>query len=176
MEEEEISIQAAQSYDDLYGAMADLYDYQEKPLRDRETEYKLSNPIDNWKRIIRQDVNRRNILDKLNYHQLLGDLTAEPFYEELLEFRWSSSNPNRQWESNNRHKEEALLLFYSDVENNRNSSLDEAAFVQFHFQKKILKISKEKIFIFKTTQKKTFLLFTNKKKKKTTTPNSFSIL
>src|SRR5690554_1630453 len=86
LEEEEISFQAAQSYNDLYGAISGLYDYQEMPLRDRETEYKLSNPIDNWKRIIRQDVNRKNILDKLNYHQLLGDLTAEPLYGELLEF------------------------------------------------------------------------------------------
>src|SRR5690606_18064206 len=50
LEEEEISIQATQTYNDLYGAMADLHDYQEKPLGDREAEYKLSDPVDNWKR------------------------------------------------------------------------------------------------------------------------------
>src|SRR5690606_21098532 len=106
LEEDEIGTQATQSYDYLYGALADLYDYQEKPLSVREAEYKLSDPVDNWKRIIRQDVNRRNILDKLNYHQLLGDLTSHPLFEELLEFRWNKSNPNTQWNSNNRHKEE----------------------------------------------------------------------
>jgi hypothetical protein len=141
--EEEIGIQGAQSYDDLYGALADLHDYQEKPLSVREAEYKLSDPVDHWKRIIRQDVNRRNILDKLNYHQLLGDLTSQPLYEELLEFIWSKSNTDAQWNSNNRHKEEALLLLYNDVENNRNTSLEEDAFIQFYFHKKSLKIPRK---------------------------------
>src|SRR5690606_26402936 len=142
LEEEEIGIQAAQSYDDLYGALADLHDYQEKPLSVKEAEYKLSDPVDNWKRIIRHDVNRRNILDKLNYHQLLGDIASHPLYEELLEFRWSISNTDAQWYSNDRHREEALLLLYNDIENNRNTSLEEAAFVQFHFQKKSFNITR----------------------------------
>src|SRR5690606_30271278 len=93
-------------------------------------------PISGWRRVIRQSVNRRNILEKLLYHQFLEDLSGDPLYENVLEYIWRKENTNRQYNATTRQKEEALFLLYSDVENNRNPSLDAAGFTEIYYQKK----------------------------------------
>ena len=136
IETEDISIHASLLYDNLYGAMSDLMAYQSQPLEVREAEYKASDPISGWRRVIRQSVNRRNILEKLLYHQFLEDLSGDPLYENVLEYIWRKENTNRQYNATTRQKEEALFLLYSDVENNRNPSLDAAGFTEIYYQKK----------------------------------------
>ena len=142
-EEEEISVKASSLFDNLYEAAVDLHAYQSQPVGVREAEYKLTAPVEGWKRIIRHNVTRRNIVEKLNYHQFLEDLTVDILYEDLLKYIWKQKNSTKQWNANNRQKEEALFIIYSDVEQTKDPSLDEAAFTDFFYQNKASELNKK---------------------------------
>lgn len=135
LEEEEIGLRGALLYENLYRAANDLFVYQSQPLEVREAAYKAAEPVRGWRRIIRQSVNSNNILDKLDYHQLLAGLSEQPLYEDILAYIWSTAN-EREYQATHSHREEALFILYTDVENKRNPSLNNAAFTTYFYQRK----------------------------------------
>ena len=133
LEEEAIAEKAMHLYDQLYEAMTYLKDFQSLPLEAREARYEEKGAPDGKRKIIRNNVNRRNIIDKLNYHDLLEDLSYEPLYGDILEFIWLKEQPNQSWRGTSRQKEEALILIYSHAIQNQEAELQETAFMQFYF-------------------------------------------
>ncbi|MEX2593466.1 MAG: hypothetical protein WD426_11895 [Anditalea sp.] len=145
IEEEEISIRASQLYSNLYEAMDELNAYQNQPLNVRVADYKETEPYNGWRRVISQSVNRRNILEKLDYHQFLGDLSMDPLYGDILEYLYQERGKNKilNWSSNSRHREEALYLLYSNVKQKLNPTLDEATFIDFYYKNKEANVSRK---------------------------------
>ncbi|GAB3654167.1 hypothetical protein GCM10028791_24660 [Echinicola sediminis] len=88
LQNEEISERAAVLYADLLVGLQNLHDYQSLDINERTEEYRQGPKIRNWRKIIRQDVDSKNIMDKMDYHGFLTELQAEPLFDDLLEFLW----------------------------------------------------------------------------------------
>lgn len=142
IESEEIAAHAADVYDALYAAIQQLYDFQQRPVRDREAYYKDQEPISGWKRIIRQDVSRRNILEKLLYHQYLGDVSTDPMYEQILGYV-RQKKLQKSWSGSTGNKEEALMALYTEMGSNTGGALDTAGFIQYYYQNQEAAISRK---------------------------------
>ena len=136
LEEEAIAEKANQLYDRLYEAMIYLRDFQKLPLEMREAEYEKMDLPAVRRRTIRSEVTRNNILDKLNSMDLLGDLSYEPLYADILEYVWTNDSGARSWRASSRQKEEALMLIYSRAEKNQEEDLQDPAFVRFYYSKR----------------------------------------
>ncbi|SMD45064.1 Protein of unknown function [Aquiflexum balticum DSM 16537] len=144
IEEENISNNAAILFRDIKSALGNLKTFQELSKEEKDQEYKKMTPINGWRRIIRFDVNSRNITDKLNYHGFMDDIAADPLYDEMLEYlyRFKSKKPrNVKWEPNPRHKEEALVMVYNELPS-PNETLDVEDFMRFYYQNKTAELSK----------------------------------
>lgn len=145
LEEEAITDRANQLYDGLYEAMRYLHDFQNLPLEAREAQYKEMGLTRARRKIIRSEVTRSNILDKLNDQDLLEDLSYEPLYGDLLEFVWTRAPGNRSWKGSPRQKEEALMLIYSRAENSQEENLKDTTFMEFYYAKKHTEQSKTEL-------------------------------
>lgn len=144
IEDENISNNALILFKDIKSALGNLKVFQDLPNSEKDEEYKKMTPISGWRRIIRYDVNSRNISDKLNYHGFLDDITADPLYDDMLEYiyRLKSKRPrNIKWEPSPRHKEEALFMVYNEFPN-PNEALDVEDFMQFYYQNKTADLSR----------------------------------
>src|SRR5690606_31372330 len=115
LEEEAVAEKASLLYDRLYEAMDFLCAFQEQRVDVREASFTARSTRDK-KKIIKADVSRRNIVEKLNYHGLLEDFSYESLYADVLAFIWSNSPDNNNWKGNSRQKEEALLIVYQTAE------------------------------------------------------------
>lgn len=144
IEEENISNNASILFRDIKSALGNLKDFQDLSKSEKDDEYKKMPPINGWRRIIRFDVNSRNIMDKLNYHGFMDDIVADPLYDDMLEYiyRLKSRKPrNVKWKPNPRHKEEALVMLYNELPN-PNEKLDAEDFIRFYYQNKTAELSK----------------------------------
>ena len=144
IEDENISNNALILFKDIKSALGNLKSFQELPKDEKDEEYKKMTPISGWRRIIRYDVNSRNISDKLNYHGFLDDIVADPLYDDMLEYiyRLKSKRPrNIKWEPSPRHKEEALYMVYNELPS-PNEKLDVEDFMQFYYQNKTADLSR----------------------------------
>jgi hypothetical protein len=144
IEDENISNNALILFKDIKSALGNLKAFQELPKDEKDEEYRKMTPISGWRRIIRHDVNSRNISDKLNYHGFLDDIISDPLYDDMLEYiyRLKSRRPrNVRWEPSPRHKEEALFMVFNDLPS-PNESLDVGDFMQFYYQNKTSDLSR----------------------------------
>ncbi|WP_373493128.1 DUF4230 domain-containing protein [Aquiflexum sp.] len=144
IEDENIGNNAIILFKDIKSALGNLKSFQELPNSDKDEEYKKMTPVSRWRRIIRYDVNSRNITDKLNYHGFMDDIVADPLYDDMLEYiyRIKSRKPrNIRWEPNPRHREEALFMIYDELPS-PNETLDVEDFKQFYYQNKTAELSR----------------------------------
>lgn len=144
IQEENISNNATILFKDIKSALGNLKAFQELSKEEKDQEYKKMTPINGWRRIIRFDVNSRNISDKLSYHGYMDDIVADPLYDDMLEYiyRLKSRKPrNIKWEPNPRHKEEALIMVYNELPS-PNETLDVEDFMRFFYQNKTAELSK----------------------------------
>lgn len=144
IQEENISNNATILFKDIKSALGNLKAFQELSKEEKDQEYKRMTPINGWRRIIRFDVNSRNISDKLSYHGYMDDIVADPLYDDMLEYiyRLKSRKPrNIKWEPNPRHKEEALIMVYNELPS-PNETLDVEDFMRFFYQNKTAELSK----------------------------------
>jgi hypothetical protein len=144
IEDENISNNALILFKDIKSALGNLKAFQDLSNSEKDEEYKKMTPINGWRRIIRYDVNSRNISDKLNYHGFLDDIIADPLYDDMLEYiyRLKSRRPrNVKWEPSPRNKEEALFMVYNELPS-PNETLDVGDFMQFYYQNKTADLSR----------------------------------
>lgn len=144
IEDENISTNAIILFSDIKSALGNLKSFQELPNSQKDEEYKKMPPVNSWRRIIRYDVNSRNIGDKINFHGFMDDIVADPLYDDMLEYlyRLKSRRPrNIKWEPNTRHKEEALFMIYTELPS-PNETLDVDDFMQFYYQNKTAELSR----------------------------------
>lgn len=142
LEEEAVAEKASLLYDRLYEAMDFLCDFQQQPVDVREASFTAGSTRDK-KKIIKADVSRRNIVEKLNYHGLLEDFSYEPLYADVLAFIWSNSPDNNNWKGNSRQKEEALLIVYQRAEKNQNQDFQRQRFIEFYYTNKLERLPKK---------------------------------
>lgn len=136
LEEEAIADKANLLYDGLYEAMNYLDDFQSLPLEVRQARYEEMGLPRARRRVIRSEVTRSNILDKLNDQDLLEDLLYEPLYGDILEFIWTVKLRNGNWKGNSRQKQEALMWIYSMAAKNQEEDLQDPNFVEFYYAKR----------------------------------------
>lgn len=144
IEDENISNNALILFKDIKSALGNLKSFQDLPNAEKDEEYKKMTPVSSWRRIIRYDVNSRNISDKLNYHGYMNDIVADPLYDDMLEYiyRLKSRKPrNIKWEPNPRHREEALFMIYNELPS-PTETIDVEDFMQFYYQNKTAELSK----------------------------------
>jgi hypothetical protein len=138
IEDENIRNRGIILYQDLRSAIQNLRNFQKLSKEERDAEYKIMTPVNNWRRIIRHEVDSRNIMDKMNYHGFLDDVAVDPLYDDMLEHLYrtkSKKNPGDKWDPSPRNKEEALYLLYQDDESSTDTfSAD--AFINFYYQNK----------------------------------------
>ncbi|MCH6236440.1 hypothetical protein [Cognataquiflexum rubidum] len=145
IEDENIRTRGGILYQDIKSALKNLRDFQALSKNEKDEEYKKMTPIDNWRRIIRHEVDSRNIMDKLNYHGFLNDVTADPLYEDMLEYLYrdkTKKNKNEKWNPSARNKEEALFLMYQEAPSARDS-LASVDFMNFYYQNKLADFSRK---------------------------------
>jgi hypothetical protein len=143
LEEELIAEKATDLYDQLFEAMTYLKDFQNLSLEIKEASYEEKGVPSGRRKIIRNNVSRRNIIDKLNYHDLLADLSYEPLYGDILEFIWINEQAGGSWRGTSRQKEEALMLIYSQAVQSQEADLPATAFMPFYYSKKQVNIPKK---------------------------------
>jgi len=134
----QIEERAAVLYNRLYEAMIYLQDFQNQPPEVKEETYKRLGVLRGHKNTLRNETSRRNILEKLTYHNLLDDFSTEPLYEDLLEFIWTREH-NRPWKANSSQKEQALMLIFTHaVDPTRSTEIqfEETSFSQFYHSKR----------------------------------------
>ncbi|HSJ69332.1 MAG TPA: DUF4230 domain-containing protein, partial [Anditalea sp.] len=144
IEEDNISNNAIILYKDIYSVLSNLKAFQDLPNSEKDEEYKKMSPVSGWRRIIRYDVNSRNINDKLNYHGFMDDIITDPLYDDMLEYiyRIKSRRPrNSRWQPNPRHREEALFMIYDELPS-PNETLDVEDFMRFYYQNKTAELTK----------------------------------
>nr|WKN36453.1 hypothetical protein K4G66_29250 [Tunicatimonas sp. TK19036] len=116
VEENNSQQEANQWYSDIKFALFDLYQYQQLSKEERTREYKASGEdIDNWRRIVRQDVSRRNIVEKLEFHKLLEE--RNDTFTQVIGFLWREKlNHQDERERDEDHQlEEVLFNMYSEL-------------------------------------------------------------
>lgn len=109
-------------YADLKLALYNLYQFQQLPREERIREYKENKDLYpqlnflNWGRIFKQDVDRKNILAKLEHHN--PDFRQTNLYGEVIEYLWREQMGNDEketWDVKERHEEQVLFMLYNDV-------------------------------------------------------------
>ncbi|QHT66455.1 hypothetical protein GXP67_07200 [Rhodocytophaga rosea] len=107
-------------YADIKHALYNLYQYQQQPRTERVEEFKTMNEkVDGWRKLIRQEVSRNNVLDKLRFHESFDD--NKSLVKKVLEYLWrekSGKNRKVNWDPKERHAEEILFLLYNEVAEN----------------------------------------------------------
>lgn len=145
IEDENIRTRGRILYQDIRSALKNLSDFQALSKDERDEEYKKMSPVNNWRRIIRHEVDSRNIMDKMNYHGFLDDVTADPLYEDMLEYLYrikTGKNKDEKWDPSARNKEEALFLMYQEKPTDKDS-LASVDFMDFYYQNKLADFSRK---------------------------------
>ena len=96
IEDENIRNRGRILYQDLRSALKNLKNFQGLSKDERDEEYKKMTPVNNWRRIIRHEVDSRNIMDKLNFHGYLDDVAVDPLYEDMLEFLYREKTKKKK--------------------------------------------------------------------------------
>ena len=90
IEENDTQRRANQHYADLKQSLYDLFQYQQLPKADRTREYRENRDLypatTRWRRVVQQEVSRRNIAEKLAFHSLLPEETE--LHQQVLECLW----------------------------------------------------------------------------------------
>jgi hypothetical protein len=145
IEDENIRTRGKILYHDIRSALKNLSDFQALSKDERDQEYKKMAPVNNWRRIIRHEVDSRNIMDKMNYHGFLDDLTADPLYEDMLEYLYrikTGKKKDEKWDPSARNNEEALFLMYQEKPTGKDS-LASVDFMDFYYQNKLADFSRK---------------------------------
>ncbi|GGF30668.1 DUF4230 domain-containing protein [Echinicola rosea] len=96
-------------YDDLLAALQHLKDYQDIPKSQRVDEYREGEKTSNWRRKVKHEVDSRNILDKLEYLELMVETQSDPYFRPLMGFLWRTIYNQEKGELPNDRDEEATL-------------------------------------------------------------------
>jgi hypothetical protein len=145
IEDENIRTRGGILYQDIRSALKNLKNFQGLSKDERDEEYKKMTPVNNWRRIIRYEVDSRNILDKLNYHGYLEDVSTDPLYDDMLEYLYrikTKKKKDEKWNPSARNKEEALFLMYQEPPL-ANDSLASVDFMNFYYQNKLADFSRK---------------------------------
>jgi hypothetical protein len=145
IEDENIRTRGGILYKDIKSAINNLKNFQTLSKDERDEEYKKMASVNNWRRIIRHEVDSRNIIDKLNYHGYLDDVALDPLYEDMLEYLYrikTNKNKNEKWNPSARNKEEVLFLMYQETTAS-NDSLATVDFMNFYYQNKLADFSRK---------------------------------
>ncbi|MCL6258123.1 hypothetical protein M3O96_03435 [Aquiflexum sp. TKW24L] len=145
IEDENIRTRGQILYQDIRSAIKNLKNFQNLSKEERDEEYKKMTPVNNWRRIIRWEVESRNIMDKLNYHGYLDDVAIDPLYDDMLEYLYrikTNKNKNEKWNPSVRNKEEVLFLMYQETPT-ANDSLASVDFMTFYYQNKVADFSRK---------------------------------
>lgn len=118
-------------YADLKLALYNLYQFQQLPRDERIREYKENKDLYphlnllNWGRIFKQDVDRQNILNKLEHHN--PDFRQTNLYAEVIEYLWREQMGNDEkesWDVKERHEEQVLFMLYNEVQQAAETDLE----------------------------------------------------
>ncbi|MCS4436916.1 hypothetical protein [Aquiflexum gelatinilyticum] len=145
IEDENIQTRGEILYQDIRSALKNLKNFQGLSKDERDEEYKKMTPVNNWRRIIRHEVDSRNIMDKLNFHGYLDDVALDPLYEDMLEYLYrikTKKKKDEKWNPSTRNKEEALFLMYQEVPP-PNDSLPSVDFMDFYYENKLADFSRK---------------------------------
>ncbi len=114
--------QANLMYSDLKHALYNLYQYQQLAKDERIRDYRDNKDLYtdvnflNWGRVFKQDVDRKNVLDKLNHHN--PQIRSSHLYGEVIEYLWRDKMNNREnasWDVKERHEEQVLFTLYHEL-------------------------------------------------------------
>lgn len=136
LEEDAITDNVNHLYDGIYEAMKYLHDFQNLTMEAKEAHYEEMGLSSGRRRLLRREVTRSNILDKLNDQDLLEDLSYDPLYGDMLEFIWTAKLERDHWKGNSRQKEEALMWIYSMAAKNQEEDLGGPDFLGFYYAKR----------------------------------------
>ena len=145
IEDENIRTRGEILYQDIKSAIKNLKNFQSLSKDERDEEYKKMTPVSNWRRIIRHEVDSRNIMDKLNYHGYLDDVAVDPLYDDMLEYLYrikTKKKKDEDWNPSARNKEEALFLIYQEAPSAKDS-LASVDFMDFYYQNKLADFSRK---------------------------------
>ncbi|WP_200977704.1 DUF4230 domain-containing protein [Echinicola sp. 20G] len=120
---------------DLLAALTNLTNYQKRPVDHRVEEYRESEKINNWRRIIKHEVDSRNIMEKLAYLGYLDEIAADPLYDDLMEFLWRQEfEPATDKEPKTRDLEKTMFQLYNGLDNQQpfNEELKVAFISNYH--------------------------------------------
>ncbi len=145
IEDENIRTRGGILYLDIKSAIKNLKDFQALSKDERDEEYEKMTPVNNWRRIIRHEVDSRNIMDKLNYHGFLDGVSADPLYEDMLEYLYrvkTKKKKDDKWNPSQRNREEALFLMHETPVTFKDT-LNSKEFIDFYYQNKIADFSRK---------------------------------
>ncbi|MEQ9440615.1 MAG: hypothetical protein RIG62_16300 [Cyclobacteriaceae bacterium] len=135
IEENDTQRRANQHYADLKQSLYDLFQYQQLPKADRTREYRENRDLypatTRWRRVVQQEVSRRNIAEKLAFHSLLPEETE--LHQQVLEFLWREKLQHREdedWNPNDRQAGEVLFALYTELAE-RHAQSSDAAFQNY---------------------------------------------
>ncbi|AGA79876.1 DUF4230 domain-containing protein [Echinicola vietnamensis] len=111
LQEEDIKSKVGLLYDDLMAALGQLEAFQAIPLSQRVDEYRNGDKVSNWRRKVKHDVSSRNILEKLDYLDLLVEIQSDPYYLPLMGYLWRTIDKKEMGEVPNDRDIEATLFF-----------------------------------------------------------------
>ncbi|SDM35023.1 hypothetical protein SAMN05421823_112170 [Catalinimonas alkaloidigena] len=118
--DDSLNDEAQQQYVALKQALFQLYQYQQRPKDERTQEFKdnralFGNPT-NWRRLVRHEVDRQNIQDKLHFHELLQPNDAS--FDDVLEYLWRERiDPQKKsdWDPAEKDKGRVLFAIYTEL-------------------------------------------------------------
>jgi len=132
IEEDSTQQQANQHYSEIKYALFDLYQYQQIPRKERTQEYRNrgdQDKVDNWRRKVQHQVNRRNIREKLDFLNLLDSLVLDPLHQPVIEFLWREKYGHSEkgnWNPNERVTDEVLFTTYTELAEKHQPNNNEA--------------------------------------------------
>lgn len=117
IEDENVQERAKAVYSDMIAAMDNLRKFEEKSTDEREQFVLNYTDMDRRqrRRIVRQDVDRNNIREKMDYLGYLEDLESDPMFLEVLEYwyRYSTEKLDKKnFDFDPKTKDQALMAFY----------------------------------------------------------------
>ena len=117
IEDESVQERAKVIFSDLIGAMDNLRKFEKMSPDDREKFVQDYASLDRRqrRRIIRQDVDRNNIREKMVYLGYLEDLESDPMFLEVLEFWFRNATEKldrRNFDFDPKTQDQALIMIY----------------------------------------------------------------
>lgn len=148
IEDENVQERAKAVFSDLVAAMDNLRKFEEKSTAEREQFVLNYTDMDRRqrRRIVRQDVDRNNIREKMDYLGYLEDLETEPMFLEVLEYWYRSTTEKldkRNFDFDPKTQDQALMAIYEA--NLAKGSALQGNFMAFYYDTKKKEFTKKEL-------------------------------